>query len=87
MAKYIVIERPNGMVTMVRSIIETASEDPLTEHEELINELFSEVKKLNIPAVVGQSEQLKAFADYAQKRMWEDGDKDLSEFVDEFLSL
>ena len=41
----------------------------------------------NIPDVVGRSEQLKAFADYAQKRMWEDGDKDLSEFVDEFLRL
>ena len=47
----------------------------------------SEVKLLNIPAVVGRSEQLKAFADYAQKRVWEDGDKDLSEFVDEFLRL
>ena len=42
---------------------------------------------LNLYAVVGRSEQLKAFADYAQKRMWEDGDKDLSEFVDEFLRL
>ena len=42
---------------------------------------------LTIPAVVGRSEQLKAFADYAQKREWEDGDKDLSEFVDEFLRL
>ena len=50
-------------------------------------DLKSEVKKLNIPAVVWRSEQLKAFADYAQKRMFEDGDKDLSEFVDEFLSL
>ena len=38
-------------------------------------------------SIVGRSEQLKAFADYAQKRIWEDGDKDLSEFVDEFLSL
>lgn len=44
-------------------------------------------RQLTIPDVVGQSEQLKAFADYAQKRMWEDGDKDLSEFVDEFLRL
>ena len=43
--------------------------------------------KLNIPAVVGQSEQLKAFADYVQRRMWEGEDKDLSEFVEEFLSL
>ena len=37
--------------------------------------------------VVGQSEQLKAFADYVQRRMWEGEDKDLSEFVEEFLSL
>jgi len=57
MSKYIVIERPNGMATMVRSIIETASEDPLTD-EEIINELCSKVKNLNIPAVVWQSEQL-----------------------------
>ena len=42
---------------------------------------------LRIHDVVGQSEQLKAFADYDQKRMWEDGDKDLLEFVDEFLRL
>lgn len=42
---------------------------------------------LTIPVVVWRSEQLKAFADYAQKRVWEDGDKDLSEFVDEFLRL
>ena len=34
-----------------------------------------------------QSEQLKAFADYAQKRMWQDDDKDLSKFVDEFLRI
>ena len=47
----------------------------------------SEVKKLNIPDVVGRSEQLKAFADYVQGRMWEGEDKDLSEFVEEFLSL
>ena len=52
-----------------------------------ISELEKAVKNCSIPAVVGRSEQLKAFADYAQKRIWEDGDKDLSEFVDEFLSL
>lgn len=52
-----------------------------------ISELEEAVKNCSIPAVVGRSEQLKAFADYAQKRVWEDGDKDLSEFVDEFLRL
>ena len=49
------------------------------------NEYHSQA--LRIHNVVGQSEQLKAFADYAQKRVWEDGDKDLFEFVDEFLRL
>jgi hypothetical protein len=43
-------------------------------------------KQLLIQRVVF-NEELKAFAEYAQKRMWEDGDKDLSEFMDEFLSL
>ena len=45
------------------------------------------LKLFAIPDVVGQSEQLKAFADYVQRRMWEGEDKDLSEFVEEFLSL
>ena len=40
---------------------------------------------LRLFSVVGRSELLTEFADYAQKRMWEDEDKDLSEFVDEFL--
>ena len=37
--------------------------------------------------VVRRSEQLKAFANYVQGRMWGGEDKDLSEFVEEFLSL
>ena len=52
-----------------------------------ISELEKVVKNCSIPAVVGRSEQLKAFADYVQGRMWEGEDKDLSEFVEEFLSL
>ena len=48
---------------------------------------LEQVKNCSIPAVVGRSEQLKAFADYVQRRMWEGEDKDLSEFVEEFLSL
>ena len=51
MAKYIVIERPNGVVTIVRSEIETGSEEPLTEHEQIINELYSKVKKLDLTPV------------------------------------
>ena len=34
------------MVTIVRSELETLDEDPLTEHEQIINELFGEVKRL-----------------------------------------
>ena len=48
---------------------------------------LEQVKNCSIPAVVGRSEQLKAFADYVQGRMWEGEDKDLSEFVEDFLSL
>ena len=47
MAKYIVIIRANGTTTMVRSSLETASEDPLTEHEEIINELYVKVRELS----------------------------------------
>ena len=56
--------------------------------EKELNELIEREVALRIH--VGLSEQLKAFADYVQKREWEDwedGDKDLSEFVDEFLRL
>jgi hypothetical protein len=54
MAKSILIERPNGMVTIVRSELETASEDALTEHEEIINELYSKVKESDsLPCVSG----------------------------------
>ena len=48
---------------------------------------LEQVKNCSIPDVVGRSEQLKAFADYVQGRMWEGEDKDLSEFVEDFLSL
>ena len=47
----------------------------------------AEKRILRLLDVVGQSEQLKAFADYVQRRMWEGEDKDLSEFVEDFLSL
>lgn len=41
MAKYIMIQRLNKTIVVVRSEIETAAEDPLTEHEEIINELYN----------------------------------------------
>jgi len=46
MATFIVIERPNGTVTIVRSELETPGESPLTEHEQIINELFNKIKEL-----------------------------------------
>lgn len=42
-------------------------------------------KQLNIPVVVGQREQLKAFLDYVDSRYSEQGTRD--KIVDEFLSL
>lgn len=65
------------------------SEKANYEIQKLFDKAIKEAvtEALRIPDVVGRSEQLKAFADYAQKRMWEDGNKDLSEFVDEFESL
>lgn len=61
------IERPNGVVTIVRSELETASETPLTEPEQIINELYSKVKNLGIHSVVGRSEQLVSFLRQYQK--------------------
>ena len=55
--------------------------------KEIIDIIETDIKALTIPDVAEQSEQLKAFADYIQKRMWEVGDKDLSELVEEFLIL
>lgn len=46
MAEYISIKRPNNSITIVRSKIETASENELTEHEQIINQLYNENKKL-----------------------------------------
>lgn len=62
------------------------------DYKELLTDIQEHYKKTHAlqllqPAVIGRSKQLKAFSDYAQKRMWEDGDKDMSDFVDEFLSL
>ena len=52
-----------------------------------VKQALKQVNLLLLHNVVGRSEQLKAFADYVQGRMWEGEDKDLSEFVEEFLSL
>jgi hypothetical protein len=53
MAKYILIDKGDGYVVAVRSILETTSEEPLTDQEIIINQL---VKRLsNIPS----SEEIK----------------------------
>lgn len=47
MAEHILIIRPGGRIaTLIRSKIETASEDPLTEYEEIINELWNKLNDL-----------------------------------------
>ena len=62
-------------------------DNELKQKVEEIHRLLAENETLRQFDFIRRSEQLKAFADYAQKRIWEDGDKDLSEFVDEFLSF
>ena len=42
--EYIAITRPNGAVVLVKSKIHSAIEDPLTLHEEIINELYHQQK-------------------------------------------
>jgi len=53
MAKYVVITMKDGSKSVtVRSALETASEDPLTEYEEIIIQLLDEIEKLkktNLP--------------------------------------
>jgi hypothetical protein len=56
-------------------------------HEDYRRILNKPNMQLPIPIILGQREKLRAFSDYAQKRMWEDGDKDIYEFVEDFLSL
>ena len=46
MATYISIKRDENTVTLVRSQLETASENPLTDDEQLINQLYDENKEL-----------------------------------------
>lgn len=50
MDKFIVINRPSGLVTIVRSKIDSPTEPPLSEHEQIINELFQEIKRMKINA-------------------------------------
>ncbi len=45
MAEYIAIPRPNGGVALIRSKLETSSEEPLHEYEKIINELWAKVNK------------------------------------------
>ena len=62
---------------------ENAPEDFHLEFYENIIECTKQA--LTIPAVVGRSEQLKAFLDYVDSRYSEQGTRD--KIVDEFLSL
>ena len=69
MAKSIVINRPNGKVTLVRCALETTAEDPLTEHEQIINELF----KLSLP-IPDKEVQLELFGRGVYEHQNENGD-------------
>ena len=49
MARHIIIERPDNTVTIVRSGLDAPSEDALTEHEKIINELYNQINLLTLP--------------------------------------
>lgn len=49
MASHILIERPDKSVTLVRSGLDTPSEDALTEHEKIISELQNQINLLSLP--------------------------------------
>lgn len=51
MAEFILIKRPNGVVTMVRSKVDVATESPITEHEQIIGEFYNKIKGLNLSAI------------------------------------
>lgn len=46
MAIHILIDRGNGFYTAIRSELESPMENPLTEHEIIINELYLKIKEL-----------------------------------------
>ena len=68
------------MKEKIKQIVNRIESGDLAYHD-------AETELLDLFAVSQQREMLKAFADYVQGRMWEGEDKDLSEFVEEFLSL
>lgn len=75
---------------IIDRVIDFLHNKPLKSDMRIAASLIEELKllkKRSIPDIVWRSELLKAFADYVQGRMWEGEDKDLSEFVEEFLSL
>ena len=53
--------------------------------DDYVKWLENEVLALRTHVTVCSIPHLQAFADYAQNRMWVDGDKDLAEFIDDFL--
>lgn len=63
MAIYRVINRTNGTITIVRKELETGSEDPLTEHELIINELSEQLKLCGVGSSLlhNKGDMLKAY--------------------------
>jgi len=76
----------NELIFRVNNNLRNKVEINKQDARELLKIAMTMEKQLSIPRVCGQSEQIKAFAKYAQKRILEDASKDLSELLDEFLN-
>ena len=61
MAIGILIKRLDGSVTLVRKQVETLSEDPLTDHEQIINELHEQLKLNVVGVMLPSTEQAESF--------------------------
>lgn len=44
--RYITVDRDNGSVTFVRTESVSATESPLTQHEQIINELYNKLANI-----------------------------------------
>jgi len=79
--KHILVKRPDGKVTLVRSKVETGSETELTEHEQIINELHSKVENLHLQLVSNRRELLIAYEKWGNTNI--DGTDKI--YIDTFL--
>ena len=77
MENVIMIKRPGNLVTIVRSRLDTGSDDKLTEHEEIINELYNNQREQLI--AFGLTSYAKPYGDITIRKVTERVDKFLKQ--------